>query len=303
MNWSTRLRRWVRIRTPPVRLASMKPTAATVLPAPVACSNQKRRSAPGSSATSSTTSSSRRRRAPPNPAAPRRRRAPRARAARALLLFLGLFLGRRRRLRSSSSSSIVLVVLASSSSSCRSSSSESASSAAPLSPRARVPVPRALSSARRRTAARRVAVAVGAGLAVGLELGDERRQGSREGVDLVLGELGAVSRCGDVLGEQALEAEHQRVLAAPLGGGRLGARVELGQGRVGGAAARRAGGEHAQLLALEQDRLSRELADSLEIGVCERRLRRAVRQHQWFWPWQGVEWLDADDPNRRRGAQ
>ncbi len=47
MNWSTRLRRWVRISTPPVRVASMKPTAATVLPAPVACSNQKRRSAPG----------------------------------------------------------------------------------------------------------------------------------------------------------------------------------------------------------------------------------------------------------------
>ena len=58
MNWSTRLRRWVRIRTPPVREASMKPTAATVLPAPVACSNQKRRSAPGSSGASSTTSSS-----------------------------------------------------------------------------------------------------------------------------------------------------------------------------------------------------------------------------------------------------
>ena len=58
MNWSTRLRRWVRIRTPPVRVASMKPTAATVLPAPVACSNQKRRSAPGSSGASSTTSSS-----------------------------------------------------------------------------------------------------------------------------------------------------------------------------------------------------------------------------------------------------
>src|SRR3954465_9836347 len=58
MNWSTRLRRWGRIRTPPVRVASTKPTAATVLPAPVACSNQKRRSAPGSSGASSTTSSS-----------------------------------------------------------------------------------------------------------------------------------------------------------------------------------------------------------------------------------------------------
>ena len=34
---------------PPVREASTKPSAATVLPAPVACSNQKRRAAPGSS--------------------------------------------------------------------------------------------------------------------------------------------------------------------------------------------------------------------------------------------------------------
>ena len=58
MNWSTRLRRWVRIRMPPVREASMKPTAATVLPAPVACSNQKRRLAPGSSRTSAPASSS-----------------------------------------------------------------------------------------------------------------------------------------------------------------------------------------------------------------------------------------------------
>ena len=58
MNWSTRLRRWVRIRMPPVREASMKPTAATVLPAPVACSNQNRRLAPGSSGASATTSAS-----------------------------------------------------------------------------------------------------------------------------------------------------------------------------------------------------------------------------------------------------
>ncbi len=54
----------------------MKPTAATVLPAPVACSNQKRRSAPGSSGASSTTSSSSAA-APPSPGAPRRGRAPR----------------------------------------------------------------------------------------------------------------------------------------------------------------------------------------------------------------------------------
>ena len=78
MNWSTRLRRWVRIRTPPVRVASMKPTAATVLPAPVACSNQKRRAAPGSSGASSTDLLVLARpAAPPSPGAPRRRRAPR----------------------------------------------------------------------------------------------------------------------------------------------------------------------------------------------------------------------------------
>ena len=43
---------------PPVREASTKPSAATVLPAPVACSNQKRRAAPGSSATESAAASS-----------------------------------------------------------------------------------------------------------------------------------------------------------------------------------------------------------------------------------------------------
>src|SRR3954466_564051 len=56
-NWSTRLRRWVRISTPPVREASTKPSAATVLPAPVACSNQKRLAALGSSGASATSSS------------------------------------------------------------------------------------------------------------------------------------------------------------------------------------------------------------------------------------------------------
>ena len=43
---------------PPVREASTKPIAATVLPAPVACSNQKRREAPGSSGCSGSCSSS-----------------------------------------------------------------------------------------------------------------------------------------------------------------------------------------------------------------------------------------------------
>src|SRR3954468_23482529 len=56
-NWSTRLRRWVRMRMPPVRDASTKPSAATVLPAPVACSNQNRLAALGSSGASATSAS------------------------------------------------------------------------------------------------------------------------------------------------------------------------------------------------------------------------------------------------------
>jgi hypothetical protein len=43
---------------PPVREASTKPSAATVLPAPVACSNQKRRPSPGSSGCASAAASS-----------------------------------------------------------------------------------------------------------------------------------------------------------------------------------------------------------------------------------------------------
>ena len=66
---------------PPVREPSTKPSAATVLPAPVACSNQKRLPAFGSSGASGSCSSSSapRRARPPSPAAPParpRRRAP-----------------------------------------------------------------------------------------------------------------------------------------------------------------------------------------------------------------------------------
>ena len=58
---------------PPVRDASTKPSAATVLPAPVACSNQKRLPAFGSSGASASCSSSSSAGARPSPAAPRAR--------------------------------------------------------------------------------------------------------------------------------------------------------------------------------------------------------------------------------------
>ena len=63
---------------PPVREASTKPSAATVLPAPVACSNQKRLPALGSSgAAGSWLVVVGRRARPPSPAAPPARRRPR----------------------------------------------------------------------------------------------------------------------------------------------------------------------------------------------------------------------------------
>ena len=73
--------------------------------------------------------------------------------------------------------------------------------------------------------------AVGAAVLL-LELGDQRRQRSREGVHLVIVQLGAVGQVRDVLVQQPLEAEHQRVVAAPLDRWGLAARVDLGQGGV-----------------------------------------------------------------------
>ena len=66
-----------------MREASTKPSAATVLPAPVACSNQKRLAALGSSGCSASWRRRRRRRpVAPSPAAPRARRRPRRRPPR-----------------------------------------------------------------------------------------------------------------------------------------------------------------------------------------------------------------------------
>ena len=218
MNWSTRLRRWVRIRTPPVREASMKPTAATVLPAPVACSNQKRRLAPGSSGASATISSS---------------------SVLRLLPVLRLLVR---------GEHLVLVV--------------------ELGDRGAV----VRSSPRRRRAPLAVAPLRPLGLAVLvglLDLGDDRRQRAGERVDLVLVELGAVEQLRRLVGQQALEAEQQRVVAPPLERGRLGAGVELGEGGVDRQAA---GGARRQLgdrLVREQDRLAGELPRPIEVGLAQ----------------------------------
>ena len=187
MNWSTRLRRWVRIRTPPVREASTKPSAATVLPAPVACSNQKRRAASGSSGCSSSwmSSSSRRRRAA-SPAAPRRRR---PRLARSSSSGRSIVLVRPRRL--ASDELVVRLV-------------------------ERRPRARRRSRLRSRSSSSTTARFDGDRAVADLHIGEQRGQRVREGVDLVGGEHGAVDELGLVLRQQPLEPEQQRELAAPL---------------------------------------------------------------------------------------
>ena len=186
--------------TPPVREASTKPTAATVLPAPVACSNQKRRLAPGSSGSSTTSA------------------------------------------------------VSASSQSCGSSSGASRS-LSPSSP----PSPSPFAARRSPRPWRRCRAHCDAPRPRALDLGGDRGQGSRQGVDLVVVELGAVAQLRLGLPEQPLEAEQQRVVAPPLERGRLAVLGELGQRGVDRPAPGGAGLEIGDRLALEQDRFTGEL--------------------------------------------
>ena len=235
MNWSTRLRRWVRIRMPPVREASMKPTAATVLPAPVACSNQKRRSAPGSSGATSTASSS-------------------SSSAAGSSQSWGSSSGASSSASASSSSVVRLVVVRR---------------------RRLRPRPRRRQLLRRHLLPRRVfrlgldlgrldrRPVLGGGLLLGHQLG--QRPG--EGVHLVRVEFGAVEQLRRFVGEQALEPEQQREVAPPLDRRVLGPVVELGEGGVECPAAGGARRQRLGALAVEQERLAGERRRALDIGA------------------------------------
>ena len=207
---------------PPVRDPSTKPSAATVLPEPVACSNQKRRAAPGPRAAPEAGRPRARRRrstprAPANPRARARRPRPRPRP-------------RRRRIVSSSSSATP--------------SNSSSSSSLPLLPRPRTP-------------AGRGSVAV-----LALDLSDQRREGAGQHVDLVCGQDGAVRETGLVLGQQALEAEHQRVLLAPLDAGLLETGLHLCKR---GVQCTPAGGARSQGGRIRRERLTCEPLDVVEL--------------------------------------
>src|SRR3954447_23239914 len=167
------------MRMPPVREASTKPSAATVLPAPVACSNQKRLLAPGSSGLSATSAST--------PSS----------------------------FQSSGSSG-------SSSSSSSSPGMPTAASSPVSGPTAPLPLPFPLPL---RTASALSAVSVPASASTwwaesSVPSARWGRRGGARGGGALLCEGGARG------------AEQQRVLAPPLGRGKLLAALELGQGSV-----------------------------------------------------------------------
>ncbi len=129
---------------------------------------------------------------------------------------------------------------------------------------------------RRLLGGRGAAVAVaGPGVAVEalLDVCDQSGERSGESVDLMGIELGAIGEMRVFLGEQALEAEHEGEVTAPFDRRGLAALIDLGERGIQSAAARRAARQVLGLLALEQERLARELPCTFDVGA-RRRLCR-----------------------------
>ncbi len=136
-----------------------------------------------------------------------------------------------------------------------------------------------------------------------LDLGHQGGERSRKRVDLVVVQLGAVQELRRVHLEHTLEAEHQRVLAAPLGRGLVVTRLHLGQRVVQGAPSRGSGRKVRNRLAFEQDGLPRELLSSLELrfrwggdgacshvgGVCQgEAFSKGTRPETSLTPWRAM---------------
>ena len=100
-----------------------------------------------------------------------------------------------------------------------------------------------------------------------LLLGHQLGQGPGERVDLVRVEFGAVAQLRRLVGQQPLEAEQQREVAAPLDRGLLAPLVELLQRGVEGAAPGGAGRERLGTLAVEQQRLAGKRRRPLDVGA------------------------------------
>ena len=107
------------------------------------------------------------------------------------------------------------------------------------------------------------------GAVAALRLGEQRRQRAGQGIDLMRVQRRAVGELGLVVGQHALEAEHERVAPPPVRRGDLLARVDLQQRSVerappGGAGRQRGRGRLARV----DERLAGELLRALDVGGC-----------------------------------
>jgi hypothetical protein len=97
-------------------------------------------------------------------------------------------------------------------------------------------------------------------------VGEQRGQRARERVDLVGGEHGAVDELGLLVGEHALQPEHQGELAAPLDRRDGGAGGHLGQRGVERAAARGPRGQRGRgVVALGHEGFTGEAGGPLDV--------------------------------------
>src|SRR4051794_27200472 len=113
-----------------------------------------------------------------------------------------------------------------------------------------------------------------------LDGGQQGGQGAREGVDLVGVEQRAVGQARLVLAEHALEAEQQRVTAAPLGRGHGRAGIDLAQCVLEGAAPRGARGERdGGVFAVVNEALTCERFGALDGGLIGNRCGLSGRRH------------------------
>ena len=102
-----------------------------------------------------------------------------------------------------------------------------------------------------------VAVQAVAVLLVALVAGDQLGEHPRERVDLVASQLGAGREAGRMVGDDALEAEHERVVNLPRGGRRLEPGFHLREGVVERLAARMPFAEHlGRVFVLPQEGLA-----------------------------------------------
>ena len=244
VNWSTSRRRWVRIRTPVMRAASTNPAAAIVLPdavgmlEPVAAAGARvvGRLGLGLAVVSS-----------PSPSS-----------------------GSSPSSASSSSSSSSSSPFSDSSSSSSSKSSVSVSGAP-----ARLGLAGVVGQGRRCIVVVAVAVAVAVldrrarlgVLPVALGVAEQGGEHAGEGVDLVRAQLEAVGQVRLVLGQDPLQAQHEREPAPPRGRRRCETGVDLEQRLVVGRAERGAGRKrHDGVVAHRDEAIASPPLDSLELG-------------------------------------